>query len=218
MDEKSLDKALASGMNRGDIALELNDTIVDSLLEHPAGEVSDAATERTTARLQIRRQDAAIARAKTMISDVQSLPFGRFMEAVREKAGITRIQIARRLKKDEEYISRIERGDLNPISIPAPDFADIMGLLHVGLGSISQMMVASIRIAESKHTYRASARSHGGLRHDTRTADVERALDAFARKMQKKAAVSAGVPPEADACLRRVRDELERRGRQDLLV
>jgi len=218
MDEKILDKALASGVNRGEIALELNDTIVDSLLEHPVGQVSVAATERTMARLQIRRQDAALARARELISDAQSLPFGRFMEAVREKAGITRIQIARRLKKDEEYISRIERGDLNPASIPAPDFADIMTLLHVGLGSISQMVVASTRIAELKHTYRASARSHGGLRHDTRTADVERALDAFARKMQKKAATSSGVPPEMNACLTRVRDELERRGRKDLLV
>ena len=218
MDEKSLDKILASAIDRGDITLELNDAIVDSLLEHPAGEVSDAAAERIIARLQIRRQDAAITRAKTMIPDTQSLPFGRFMEAVREKAGITRIQIAGRLKKDEEYISRIERGDLNPVSIPTPDFADIMGLLHIGLGPVSQMVAASIKIAESKHTYRASARSHGGLRHDTRTADVERALDAFARQMQKKAAISAGVPPEVDEYLRRVRDELERRGRQDLLV
>lgn len=218
MDEKSLNKALASGINRGDIALELDDKIVDSLLERPVGQVSDAATERTTARLQIRRQDDAIARAKTTIADMQSLPFGRFMETVREKAGITKIQIAGRLKKDEEYISRIERGDLSPLSIAAPDFTDIMGLFHVGIGVVSQMVVASSRISESKHTYRASARSHGGLRHDTRTADVERALDAFARKMQKKAAVSAGVPPEVEVCLTRVRDELERRGRKDLLV
>jgi transcriptional regulator with XRE-family HTH domain len=218
MDEKSLDKILASAIDQGDITLELNDTIVDSLLEHPAGQVSDAAAERVTARLQIRRQDAAIERAKTMIPDMQSLPFGRFMEAVREKAGITRTRIAGRLKRDEEYISRVERGDLNPISIPTPDFADIMGLLHVGLGFVSQMVVASIRVAESKHTYRASARSHGGLRHDTRTADVERALDAFARQMQKKAAINSDVPAEVDGYLRLVRAELERRGRKDLLV
>ena len=218
MDEKSLNKALVSGINRGDIALELNDTIVDSLLEQPVGQISDAVGERATARLQIRRQDDAIARAKTMIADMQSLPFGRFMEAVRDKAGITKVQIAARLKKDEEYISRIERGDLSPLSIPAPDFTDIMGLFHVGIGVVSQMVVASSRIAESKHTYRASARSHGGLRHDTRTDDVERALDAFARKMQKKAATSSDVPPEIEACLIRVRDELERRGRKDLLI
>jgi transcriptional regulator with XRE-family HTH domain len=218
MDEKSLEKILASAIDRGDVTLELNDTIVDSLLEQPAGQISDAAAERITAILQIRRHDAAIARAKTMIPDVQSLPFGRFMEAVREKAGITRIQIAGRLKKDEEYISRVERGDLNPVAIPTPDFADIMGLLHVGLGSVTQMVVASVKIAESKHTYRASARSHGGLRHDTRTADVERALDAFARQMQKKAAISATLPSEVEGYLRLVRVELERRGWQDLLV
>jgi transcriptional regulator with XRE-family HTH domain len=218
MDERILNKILASGIDKGEIALELNDTIVDSLMEHPTGQVSNAATKRTTMRLQIRRQDAAIVRAKTMVSDMQSLSLGRFMEAVREKAGITRIQIARRLKKDEEYISRIEGGDLNPILIPTSDFADIMGMFNVGLGSVSQMVNAGTRIAESKHTYRAAARSHGGLRHDTRTADVERALDAFARKMQKKAAISSVVPPEVDSYLTRVREELERRGRRDLLI
>ena len=218
MDEKSLDKLLVSGINKGEIALELNDGIVDSLLEHPVGQVSDAATARVTARLQIRRQDAAIARSKQTIPDMQSLPFGRFLEAVREKAGMTKSQIARRLEKDEDYVSRVERGDLSPVSIPTPDFVDIMGLFDVGIGSASQMVVASTRIAESKHTYRAAARSHGGLRHDTRTADVERALDAFARKMQKKVATSDSVPPEVDACLKRVRDELEKRGRKDLLV
>jgi transcriptional regulator with XRE-family HTH domain len=218
MDEKSLDKLLVSGINKGEIALELNDGIVDSLLEHPVGQVSDAATARVTARLQIRRQDAAIARSKQTVPDMQSLPFGRFLEAVREKAGMTKSQVARRLKKDEDYVSRLERGDLSPVSIPAPDFVDIMGLFDVGIGSASQMIVASMRITESKHTYRAAARSHGGLRHDTRTDDVERALDAFARKMQKKVATSASVPPEVDACLKRIRDELEKRGRKDLLV
>ncbi len=217
MNEKILNKALASGMRRGDIPVELNDTIVDSLLQYPAGQVPDTVKERTKGKLRIRRQDAAIARAKGTISDTESLPLGRFVEAVREQAGITRVQIARRLEKNEEYVSRLERGDINPVSIPVADFVNIMGLFQVGLGSITQMVVASIRIADSKHTYRAAARSHGGLRHDTRTEDVERALDAFARKMQKKRATDSGVPPEVDACLSRIRDELKRRGRTDLL-
>jgi hypothetical protein len=218
MDEKTINKLLVSGTMRGDIALELNDTIVDSLLEHPVGEVTDTAAELAIARLQIRRQDAALARAKTLVPDGRSLPLGRFIEAIREKAGMTRIQIAWRLKKNEAYISRLERGDLGPVSIPPTDFVDIMGLIQIGLREVTAMVVASISTAASKHTYRAAARSHGGLPHDTRTADVERALDAFARKMQKKAPTGSSIPPELDSFLKLVRDELERRGRTDLLI
>ena len=218
MDEKELHKILSEKMNSGEIPLELNDAIVDSLLAHPAGHVPDAVVARTTANLRVRRQNAALARAKQIIPDTRSLPFGRFMETLREKAGMTRIQIAGRLKKDEEYILRVERGDVSPVSMAAPDIADIIELLHIGFGSVTEMIAASIKISESKHMYRASARSHGGLRHDTRTDDVDRALDAFARKMRNKAAVNSGVSPDVSACLARIRAELEKRGRKDLLV
>jgi transcriptional regulator with XRE-family HTH domain len=218
MDEKKLNKLLSKRMNRGEIAMELNDKIVDSLLEHPAGQVPDAVVDRTTAKLRVRRQDGALARAKQMVRDMRSLPFGRFIETVREKAGMTRLEIAGRLKKDEEYISRVERGDVDPASMAAPDMADIVELLHISFDSVTELVAASFSISRTKHSYRASARSHGGLRHDVRTDDVDRALDAFARKMQNKSAADPKGSPEVAACLARVRAELEKRGRKDLLV
>jgi len=218
MDEKNLNKLLSKKMNRGEIELELNDKVVDSLLAHPAGQVADAIVARVTARLGVRRQDAALARAKQLVRDIRSLSFGRFIEAVREKAGMTRVQIAGRLKKEEEYVLRVERGDMGPISMSAPDIADIVELFQIRIDSLMEMVASSVKISESKHTYRASARSHGGLRHDARTDDVDRALDAFARKMQNKAAVNLRTSPPVTACLTRVRAELEKRGRKDLLV
>ncbi len=218
MDEKKLNKLLSKKMNRGEIAMELNDKIVDSLLEHPAGQVPDAVVDRTTAKLRVRRQDGALARAKQMVRDMRSLPFGRFIETVREKAGMTRLQIAGRLKKDEQYISRVERGDVDPASMAAPDMADIVELLHISFDSVTELVAASFSISRTKHSYRASARSHGGLRHDVRTDDVDRALDAFARKMQNKSAADPKGSPEVAVCLARVRAELEKRGRKDLLV
>jgi ribosome-binding protein aMBF1 (putative translation factor) len=218
MDEKKLNKLLSKGMNRGEIAMELNDEIVDSLIAHPTGQVPDAAVARTTAKLRVRRQDEALTRAKRLVLEMRSLPFGRFIETVRERAGMTRIQIAWRLRKDEEYISRVERGDVSPLSMTAPDIADIVELLQVGFTIVSKMVAASVKVSESKHTYRAAARSHGGLRHDVRTEDVERAIDAFARKMQDKIAAKSPTSPDVAACLVRVRAELEKRGRKDLLV
>lgn len=218
MDEKYLNKLLSKKMNRGEIELELNDTIVDSMLAHPAGRVADAVVARARARLRVWRQDAALARARPLVRDTRSLPFGRFIETVRETAGMTRLQIARRLKKDEEYVSRVERGDVGPISMAASDVADIVELFQIRFDSVTEMIAASVKISESKHTYRASARSHGGLRHNARTDDVDRALDAFARKMQNKAAANLRDSPQVTACLTRVRAELEKRGRKDLLV
>ena len=218
MDEQKLNKILSKKINRGEIALELNDRIVDSLLAHPTGQVPDAAVARTTGKLRVRRQDAALTRAKEDVRDTRSLPLGRFVEVVREKAGMTRAQVAGRLKKDEEYVLRFERGDVSPVSMAAPDIADIAELLQIGFGSVTEMVAASITVSESKHTYRASARSHGGLQHDARTDDVDRALDAFARKMQNKAAANRVASPELTAFLGRVRAELEKRGRKDLLV
>jgi transcriptional regulator with XRE-family HTH domain len=218
MDEKKLNKLLSKGINRGEIALELNDRFVDSLMAHPPGQVADAVVGRTIAKLRVRRQDAALARAKQLVRDTQSLPFGRFIETVREKAGIARVQIAERLKKDEQYVSRVERGDVGPASMAANDMADIVELFRIRFDLVTRMVAASVRISELKHTYRASARSHGGLRHDVRTEDVERALDAFARKMQNKAAANPKGSPEVAACLAGLRAELERRGRRDLLV
>lgn len=218
MDEKKLNKLLSKRMNRGEIALELNDKIVDSLLAHPTGQVPDTAVARTTAKLRVRRQDEALARAKQLVREVQSLPFGRFIEMVREKAGMTRTQIAWRLRKDEDYVLRVERGDVGPLSMTAPDLADIVELLQIGFAFVTEMVAASVKVSESKHTYRAAARSHGGLRHDVRTEDVERAIDAFARKMQNKIVAKSKSSPEVTACLVRVRAELEKRGRRDLLV
>lgn len=218
MNEKKLNKLLSKGINRGEITLELNDRFVDSLLAHPAGQVADAVVGRTIAKLRVRRQDAALARAKQLVRDTQSLPFGRFIETVREKAGIARVQIAERLKKDEQYVSRVERGDVGPASMAAPDMADIVELFRIRFDLVTRMVAASVRISELKHSYRASARSHGGLRHDARTEDVERAIDAFARKMQNKAAANPKDSPEVAACLASLRAELKRRGRRDLLV
>lgn len=218
MNEKDLDKLLTKKLNRGEVELKLDDTIVDSLLANPAGQVSAAAVARSRAKLRVLREDAALARAKEEVKDTRSLPLGRFVEVTREKAGMTRLQVAGRLKKNEEYVVRLERGDISPVSMAPQDIADIVELLHIGFESVKEMVAASITVLASKHNYRASARSYGGLRHDARTDDVDRALDAFARKMQNKTGANRETTPEMTACLVRVKAELEKRGRKDLLV
>jgi len=208
MNEKILKETFISGIRSGNLDLELNDTIVDDLLEHPVWQVTQSSKERAKARLQSKRQDAAIAVAKEMIPNGQLLSFGRFLEAVREKARLSRMQIAGRLGRDESYVLRVERGDVIPVSVPPSECADIM--------SVSQMIAVSVKTSDSKRTYRAAARSHGGLRRDVRSEDVERALDAFARKMHTRAA-NTDAGSEVQTYLTKLEEELKKRGREDLL-
>jgi transcriptional regulator with XRE-family HTH domain len=216
MDEKKINQLLSSAVKHGDIPVELTDSIVDGLLEHPPGQIADGTTERVRAKLEIRMQDAAIAQAGQQITD-RSLPFGRFLETVREKAGLTRTQIARRLGNIDTDLQRLERGDVNPLTMAPHSFADVLVLFHLKLASATPMIVASIRVSDSKRTYRPAARSHGGILREARSDDIERALDAFAKKMLKSNNSQTDVPAEVAAYLARVRNELQKAGRTDLL-
>lgn len=216
MDEKKINQLLSSAVKHGDIPIELTDSVVDSLLEHPPGQVGDDAAERVRAKLEIRMQDAAITEAGEQVTD-RSLPFGRFLETVREKAGLSRTQIARRLGSIETDLQRLERGDINPLAITPRSFADVLVLFHLTLASAAPMIVASIQVSDSKKTYRPSARSHGGILREARSDDIERALDAFAKKMRKTNNNRTDVPAEVAAYIARVRNELQKAGRTDLL-
>lgn len=216
MNEKYLNELLASALRRGDLQIDLNDTIVDSLLEQPCPDISETAKSRVKAKLRIRMQDAAIVRAKQAVQP-KSLALGRFLEAIRQKANLTRADVAERLKKTDEYVQRLERGDLSPVQLPTRELADVIELFGLGLRAVTEMIMATVQTANLKQSYRGTARSHGGVRHDVRGEDVERALDAFARKMRQKSMARAALPADVQTCISKLEEELKRRGRVELL-
>ena len=220
MDEKFLNDLLSRGIKLGHIDLELNDTIVDSLLE-TSDEVSVEAKARVKSRLKAKIVEVAIASARPSIA-WKGLPFGRYLEQVRNRAGLTRIAVAEWLGQTDEYLLRVERGDASPTELPTKDVVHIIELFHIRLRAVSEMLLATVHAAQSKQTYRAAARSHGGLRHDVRSEDVERALDAFTRKIRKRAestneANINQASSEVRGYLVKLETELRKRGRVDLL-
>lgn len=219
MNEKLLNDLVARGIKLGQIDLELNDTIVDSLLEQAHEEVSDELKVRVKAKLRTKIVESAIASARASIA-WKGLPFGRYLEQVRNRAGLTRPVVAEWLGQTDEYLQRIERGDANPTQLPTRDVVHIIELFHIRLSAVSEMLLATVHAAQSKQTYRAAARSHGGLRHDVRSEDVERALDAFTRKIRKRVvseSVATEPPTEIKGYLVKLENELKKRGRVDLL-
>ena len=216
MNEKILNELLARAVRTGDVELELDDMVVDSLLKQTCPDLPIHVKKQAKERFRVRLQDAAIARAKEVVSP-KSISLGRFLEAVRAKANLTRLDIGVRLLKSDEYVQRLERGDLSPAELPTRDLADVVELFRLVVTMVAEMIMVSVETMSTKQNIRASARSHGGVRHDIRGEDVERALDAFARKLASKSSrVNAGSK-ELETCMSNLREELQRRGRVELL-
>lgn len=215
MKEEPLEKLLRKAIQLGEIAYDLPDDVVDRLLDSPLpSELSSVAVQRQKQRMEKCREDAAISTAKSKVT--AKLSFGRYCEAVREHAGLLRSHVAVRLGTDENFVQRFERGDLDPLTITPRRMADLVELFQAHINLVTEMLVCGMGTVEAKRTYRVAARAHGGIRHDQRTEDVERALDAFTRKMRSVDS-DQRLHAKAQTHINGVRDELKRRGRTDLL-
>lgn len=196
---------------------DVTDKFVDAFLSDEVNISPVSSEQDLLSKLRTRLQDQAIAKAKASLP-TERFSFGRYIEAIRERAKISRADVASRIKCSLDLPLRLERGDISPCSLHVGQLADFVVLFAVSIGDVSNLLITSVLANEEKVTYRASARSHGGVRTDVRSEDVERALDAFARKMaQKQASGSAAVPEEVRTCLFGLEAELRRRGRIELL-
>ena len=215
MNEKELNDLILKGIRNGEIPLEVNDSVADHWLSTGA-EISDAVKVRIKSNLKQRMQNAAIQQALSSAGK-EVLPFGRFIESIRERAGLSRSDVAERLTKNDEYVQRVERGDVVPTQLRTPDFADLVELFQITVRAAVEMLKVGFDTLDYRNTFRASARACAGLRNDKRGEDVERALDAFARKKQRELPRKSTLPTEIEVCASKLQDELKRRGRVDLL-
>jgi transcriptional regulator with XRE-family HTH domain len=216
MNEKILNELLARAVRTGHVELELDDSVVDGLLKQTYPELPNFIKKEAKDKFRVRLQDSAIASAKEVVSP-KSMSLGRFLEAVRAKANLTRLDIGVRLQKSDEYVQRLERGDLSPAELPTRDLADVVELFRLVVTMVAEMIMVSVETMTTKQNIRASARSHGGVRHDIRGEDVERALDAFARKLAIKSSRGNAESKDLETCMSNLREELQRRGRVELL-
>jgi ribosome-binding protein aMBF1 (putative translation factor) len=215
MNEKELNDLISKGIRNGEIPLEVSDSVADHWLS-TGTEISDAIKSRIKSNLKQRIQNAAIQQALSSAGK-EVLPFGRFIESIRERAGLSRSDVAERLKKTDEYVQRVERGDVVPTQLKTPDFADLVELFQITVRAAVEMLQAAFDTLNYKSTFRASARACAGLRNDKRGEDVERALDAFARKKRRELPRTSTLPSDIEVCASKLQDELKQRGRADLL-
>ena len=215
MNDNELNDLILKGIRNGEIPIDVSDSMADHWLS-TSSELSESVESRIRSNLKHRIQNAAIKQALTSAAkDV--LPFGRFIELVRERAGLSRSDVAERLQKNDEYVQRVERGDVVPTQLRAPEFADLVELFQITVRAAIEMLKVGFDTLDYRNTFRASARACSGLRNDKRGEDVERALDAFARKKQRDLSRKSPLPKEIEVCASKLQDELRQRGRVDLL-
>ena len=215
MNEKELNDLILKGIRNGEIPLEVSDSVADHWLS-TGTEISDAVKLRIKSNLKQRMQNTAIQQALSSAGK-EVLPFGRFIESIRERAGLSRSDVAERLKKNDEYVQRVERGDVVPTQLRTPEFADLVELFQITVRAAVEMLKVGFDTLDYRNKFRASARACAGLRNDQRGEDVERALDAFARKKQRELPRQSTLPRDIEVCASKLQDELKQRGRVDLL-
>jgi transcriptional regulator with XRE-family HTH domain len=219
MNEKQLNANLRRLANDGSHVVDITDELVDSFLNRELNPPSSEVKDRIVSRLRIQLQDEAIEKARKAVG-MKMVPFGRFLESVREKAELTRKEIAGRLRKHEQFVQRIERGDISPIDIPPTDVADLVVLFQIKVRDVAQLVSASLDIAGAKQGFKtAAARAHGGIRHDQRSEDVERAMDAIAARLKQKGKLQkSGQSNKVESLIALLEKEIGARGRTDLLT
>jgi transcriptional regulator with XRE-family HTH domain len=146
------------------------------------------------------------------------LPFGRHIQWIRAKGGISKRDIAQSLRKDISYIDKIEEGRTNPLCLLINDLAEIMQLFKIKVSEFIQAVKAYQKLTNSNTgKMNAMARSSFGLGSDKKEEALSHAFDAVRLEIVKKKKLSQ-EPSEIDKeFIEKLKIELKRQGYIELL-
>jgi transcriptional regulator with XRE-family HTH domain len=217
MNERELKMGLRQLVNEGWSVRNIDDEFLDSLLRRESDPPSDEVREHFMLKLLPRIQDASIKKAR-LAWKPGVVPFGVFIASIRESAKLTRAEIGARLGKEESFIQRIEQGDVDPSHLPLPDFADLAILFQIKIKEAIKLVDASRQNTEWNKNSDKSAPLSGGSWEDPENEESAKALELNSGKLMGNIAGSQlYVNDEAEDFWTSLRNELDRRGRRDLL-
>lgn len=149
-----------------------------------------------------------------------NLAFGRLLQFLRDKSGLTQIDIARLLRKDKSYVENLENCRVDPLKMPIRDLADILELFRINLSEFVRA-VKEIATLSSAKTGKVSAMARSSIKTGTkqRGESLAHAIDSVLLAIAKKEGQSNPDKTDIDdSSLDELRKELVKRGSNDLLV
>lgn len=155
--------------------------------------------------------------AKTHLTT--NLAFGRLLQFLRDKSGLTQIDIAKLLGKDKSYIENLESCRINPLKMPISDLVDILDLFQIRLSKFVLAAKESLILLSTKtNTESAMARSPIKAGTKEREESLSHAMDSVLLEIEKKKGQCRQNKAEIDnKFLEELRKELIKRGNNDLL-
>jgi transcriptional regulator with XRE-family HTH domain len=151
---------------------------------------------------------------------VKVLPFGRYLQLIRDRCDLTKTDIAEALNKDQTYIDKIENGQTNPLHLMAKDVADIMQLFKLTLTDLKTTIASFLTLADSKRR-KASAMARSSMKagekgkEDSLGLAMDAALQAIAIK--KGNSCHGNIIIDSDY-INAIKKVLKERGKKSLLV
>lgn len=148
------------------------------------------------------------------------LPFGRYLQLIRDNCDLTKADIAKALNKDRTYIDKIENGQTNPLHLLTEDVVDIMQLFRISISELKMIIKAFLSFtAVNKGKASAMARSSikAGVkgREDSLGLAMDAALQEIAKKKDKTRQDNIKIDPDYIEPVKKI---LEEREEQSLLV
>jgi transcriptional regulator with XRE-family HTH domain len=210
--EKAVERMAEIGQINSPMDDELAHIILDEL--EPVILTEDE-MRRLNADLQRIHQDKAIEKARELLPRERQ-SFGGYIQFLRNKAGLTIVEIAQRLKIQDSYLENIETNFVNPIEIVAGKIADIMELFRISLTDFIEAVEKSILLIEAKKGKSISmARSSSQLNAQGKATDILQALDNALIEIERKKTPERSIQIDKEY-IERVKKELIKRNRNDL--
>lgn len=139
--------------------LDLNPAMTEQFdklyLENGPDLLTDSEIKQLYRTVSKASHESAIIKSKETVT-VEGLPFGRFLQLIRDKSGLAKSDIAKLLNKDNPYIEKIENGQLSPLELGANNVADIMQLFRLTMTELITTIRAFLSLTETRRT-KASA-------------------------------------------------------------
>jgi hypothetical protein len=191
-------------------SLPLTDEVVDAFLASPAQAPQESGQRVLVLfvhKVLTELYPQPVVRIKERVS------FGRWIEAAREKASLTREMVAAALWKEPSFVEAVESESSEPWALKANELADFAGLVRLHFKAVSDLIISSFAVSQGRVGVEMAARKTRGKRTRKQGEAVRRAVD----KHLAKRSVRGEISEEVRSCLNVLRRELERRGATEFL-
>jgi len=121
------------------------------------------------------------------VTPLGGLPFGRYLQLIRDKCELTKEDVARLLNKNVIYVDKIETGQTSPLRLLSKEVADIMQLFRLTVSELKSTIKSFLSLADLKQS-KTSAMARSSIKAGTKGQEdslgfaMDAALQAIAKK------------------------------------